>query len=66
MMIGGDKDVVDRLDPIFKALAPGLGDIPRTQARTGAIRAPSRATSTPGRPAPATSSRWSTTASNTA
>jgi 6-phosphogluconate dehydrogenase len=31
MMIGGDKAVVDRLDPIFKTLAPGLGDIPRTQ-----------------------------------
>jgi 6-phosphogluconate dehydrogenase len=30
MMIGGDKRAVDRLDPIFAALAPGLGDIPRT------------------------------------
>ncbi|HEY4122993.1 MAG TPA: decarboxylating 6-phosphogluconate dehydrogenase [Rhizomicrobium sp.] len=35
MMIGGEKAVVDRLDPIFKALAPGLGDIPRTQGREG-------------------------------
>ena len=33
MMIGGDKDVVDRLDPIFAALAPGIGDIPRTPHR---------------------------------
>ena len=33
MMIGGDKPVVDRLDPIFKTLAPGLGDIPRTEGR---------------------------------
>ncbi|CAN5162137.1 decarboxylating 6-phosphogluconate dehydrogenase [soil metagenome] len=33
MMIGGDKTVVDRLDPIFAALAPGLGDIPRTPGR---------------------------------
>ncbi|MFL6221480.1 MAG: NADP-dependent phosphogluconate dehydrogenase, partial [Actinomycetes bacterium] len=33
MMIGGDKAVVDRLDPIFKTLAPGIGDIPRTQGR---------------------------------
>jgi len=33
MMIGGDKKVVDRLDPIFAALAPGLGDIPRTAGR---------------------------------
>jgi 6-phosphogluconate dehydrogenase len=30
MMIGGPKEAVDRLDPIFAALAPGLGDIPRT------------------------------------
>ncbi|MFN5717548.1 MAG: NADP-dependent phosphogluconate dehydrogenase, partial [Bradyrhizobium sp.] len=35
MMIGGDKPVVDRLDPIFKTLAPGIGDIPRTQGREG-------------------------------
>src|ERR1700760_368591 len=35
MMIGGDKGVVDRLDPIFKALAPGAGDIPRTEHREG-------------------------------
>ena len=33
MMIGGDKAVVDRLDPIFAALAPGLGDAPRTPGR---------------------------------
>lgn len=35
MMIGGDKKVVDRLDPIFAALAPGIGDIPRTEGRDG-------------------------------
>jgi 6-phosphogluconate dehydrogenase len=35
MMIGGRKDVVDHLDPIFSALAPGLGDIPRTPGREG-------------------------------
>jgi 6-phosphogluconate dehydrogenase len=35
MMIGGDKGVVDRLDPIFAALAPGAGDIPRTPGREG-------------------------------
>src|ERR1700734_1835140 len=35
MMIGGDKAVVDRLDPIFKTLAPGLGDVPRTDGREG-------------------------------
>jgi 6-phosphogluconate dehydrogenase len=33
MMIGGEKDVVQRLDPIFAALAPGAGDIPRTPDR---------------------------------
>ena len=33
MMIGGDKKVVDRLDPIFKALAPGAGTIERTPGR---------------------------------
>src|SRR5262249_46379763 len=35
MMIGGDKTVVDRLDPIFAALAPGVGNIPRTEGRDG-------------------------------
>jgi 6-phosphogluconate dehydrogenase len=33
MMIGGSKGAVDHLDPIFAALAPGLGDIPRTTGR---------------------------------
>jgi 6-phosphogluconate dehydrogenase len=33
MMIGGPKEAVDRLDPIFAALAPGIGDIPRTPGR---------------------------------
>ena len=33
MMIGGEKDVVQHLDPIFSALAPGIGDIPRTPGR---------------------------------
>jgi 6-phosphogluconate dehydrogenase len=31
MMIGGEDAVVRRLDPIFKTLAPGIGDIPRTR-----------------------------------
>jgi 6-phosphogluconate dehydrogenase len=30
MMIGGPNETVIRLDPIFKTLAPGRGDIPRT------------------------------------
>mgnify|MGYP000968118290 CR=1 FL=1 len=33
MMIGGDKDVVAWLDPIFKTLAPGRGNIPETPDR---------------------------------
>jgi 6-phosphogluconate dehydrogenase len=33
MMIGGENDVVKHLDPIFAALAPGLGNIPRTPGR---------------------------------
>ncbi len=35
LMVGGDKDAVDSLDPIFLALAPGKGDIPETQGREG-------------------------------
>ncbi|VWX54532.1 phosphogluconate dehydrogenase (NAD(+)-dependent, decarboxylating) [Novosphingobium sp. 9U] len=33
MMIGGDKETVDLLDPIFDSLAPGYGTIPRTPDR---------------------------------
>jgi 6-phosphogluconate dehydrogenase len=33
MMIGGEPAVVNHLDPIFAALAPGIGDIPRTPGR---------------------------------
>jgi 6-phosphogluconate dehydrogenase len=33
MMIGGPKEAVDHLDPIFDALAPGIGTIPRTPNR---------------------------------
>ena len=32
-MIGGETDVVKRLDPIFKTLAPGRGNVPRTPGR---------------------------------
>jgi 6-phosphogluconate dehydrogenase len=42
MMIGGDKEVVDRLDPILDTLAPGLGDIPRTPHREGRDPRPER------------------------
>jgi 6-phosphogluconate dehydrogenase len=33
MMIGGDVEAVQRLDPIFRTIAPGRGDIPRTPGR---------------------------------
>lgn len=33
MMLGGPKEAVEHLDPIFRTLAPGIGDIPRTPGR---------------------------------
>jgi 6-phosphogluconate dehydrogenase len=36
MMVGGETAAVDRIDPILKTLAPGLGDIPRTKREAGA------------------------------
>jgi len=36
LMIGGEKDIVSHLDPIFKTIAPGVGTIDRTEGRTGA------------------------------
>jgi 6-phosphogluconate dehydrogenase len=33
LMIGGERAVVERLDPIFRCLAPGAGDIARTPGR---------------------------------
>jgi 6-phosphogluconate dehydrogenase len=33
MMIGGESDVVQHLDPVFATLAPGVGNIPRTPGR---------------------------------
>ncbi len=35
MMLGGETKDVERLDPIFAALAPGPGSIPRTPGREG-------------------------------
>jgi 6-phosphogluconate dehydrogenase len=35
MMIGGSEESVTRLDPIFKTLAPGIGDVGRTPGRDG-------------------------------
>ncbi|MEO8309065.1 MAG: phosphogluconate dehydrogenase (NAD(+)-dependent, decarboxylating) [Pseudomonadota bacterium] len=39
MMIGGSKDAVQRLDPIFRTLSPGAGDIKRTPGRSAASTA---------------------------
>lgn len=36
LMIGGEKPVVEHLTPIFSALAPGVGTVPRTRGRSGA------------------------------
>jgi 6-phosphogluconate dehydrogenase len=33
MMIGGETEIIKRLDPIFATLAPGMGDIPRSVGR---------------------------------
>jgi 6-phosphogluconate dehydrogenase len=35
LMIGGEREIVQRLDPIFRALAPGRGNIPATRGREG-------------------------------
>lgn len=37
LMIGGPQSAVQYLDPIFAALAPGAGEIPRSRGRTGAV-----------------------------
>jgi 6-phosphogluconate dehydrogenase len=42
MMIGGPKETVAKLDPIFATLAPGLGDIPRTAGRDNTDSRPER------------------------
>ncbi|HEX2345553.1 MAG TPA: decarboxylating 6-phosphogluconate dehydrogenase [Gaiellaceae bacterium] len=36
LMIGGEKEVVERLSPIFASIAPGVDSAPRTPGRTGA------------------------------
>jgi 6-phosphogluconate dehydrogenase len=35
LMIGGDREAVDRLDPIFRTIAPGVGSEPRTDPGAG-------------------------------
>ena len=64
MMIGGPDQAVQRLDPIFKALAPGAGYIPRTPGREGQRNLGSSVTSIAVRAAPVILSKWSTMASS--
>jgi len=40
LMIGGEPAVVDRLTPIFSALAPGVDVAPRTEGRSGTVTPP--------------------------
>ena len=35
LMIGGEREAVQRLDPIWKTLAPGRGDVPPAHGREG-------------------------------
>ena len=35
LMIGGEDEVVGRLGPLFRSIAPGVGSAPRTPGRTG-------------------------------
>jgi 6-phosphogluconate dehydrogenase len=35
LMIGGEQDVVERLDPLFASIAPGVDSAPRTPGRSG-------------------------------
>jgi 6-phosphogluconate dehydrogenase len=67
LMIGGEKAIVQSLSPIFASLAPGR-DVGTSANRSPKRPAapPSRAICIAARMAPATSSRWCTTASNTA
>jgi len=39
LMIGGERDVVERLTPILKTLAPGAGSVQRTPGREGTTSA---------------------------
>ena len=55
LMIGGDDKAVERLDPFFSALAPGIDAARARPAARATRRPPSRATCTAARPAPGTS-----------
>ncbi len=55
MMIGGETEVVQRLDPIFRTLAPSIDSAPRTAGRPRAWAPPSTATCIADRSVRATS-----------
>ena len=55
MMIGGPDQAVQHLDPVFKTLAPGVGDIPRTPGREKSAAPPSKVIYTVARRERATS-----------
>ena len=57
MMIGGEKEIVQRLDPIFAALAPGIGNVPRTPGREKLGARRNKVTCTVDRAVPVTSLR---------
>jgi len=57
LMIGGEKDIIERLDPIFASLAAGAGAITETPGRGGATLASRAAICIAGEAAPAISSR---------
>ena len=65
-MIGGPERAVRHLDPVFASLAPRSRRRRGRPGATGWAAPRSTAICIAGRPAPGTSSRWSTTASSTA
>ena len=62
MMIGGDKAIVDRLDPILQRWLRGSETFRAPPAATGATPASNRVMCTQARSGPVISSRWSNTA----
>ena len=66
LMIGGEQDAVERLNPIFATLAPGIGTAARTPAAIRLAARPSKDICIADPVAPVISSRWSTTESSTA
>jgi len=65
LMIGGEDDVVARLDPIFRSIAPGEDGTAKTPGRTRSDGTAPLGYCTVDRTVPDTSSRWCTTASST-